>query len=51
MAQIIIASFPAHYKMITGDDNVIAIQSILAISSIGIMIGASVAGVLFKKAY
>jgi len=49
VAQVIIASFPAHFKMMTGDDSVTAIQSILAISSIGIIIGASVAGFYSKK--
>ena len=49
VAQVIIASFPAHYKMMTGDDSVIIIQSILAISSIGIIIGASIAGFYSKK--
>ncbi|SFV55581.1 Putative 2-acylglycerophosphoethanolamine acyltransferase / acyl-acyl carrier protein synthetase [hydrothermal vent metagenome] len=44
VGQLLIASFPAHYKMMTGDENAIIIQSILAVSAIGITIGSIVAG-------
>jgi len=49
VAQIVIASFPAHYKAITGDDDTIIIQSILAISSVGLILGSFIAGHYSKK--
>ncbi|MEA2028194.1 MAG: MFS transporter, partial [Campylobacterota bacterium] len=49
VAQVVIAAFPAHYKAITGDDDTIIIQSILAISSIGLIIGSFISGVASKK--
>ncbi|SHO80959.1 Putative 2-acylglycerophosphoethanolamine acyltransferase / acyl-acyl carrier protein synthetase [hydrothermal vent metagenome] len=49
VAQVVIASFPAHYKLITGDSDTIIIQSILAISSIGLIIGSIIAGYYSKK--
>ncbi len=49
VAQIVIAAFPAHYKALTGDDNTIVIQSILAISSIGLIVGSFIAGYYSKK--
>ncbi|MBN2825878.1 MAG: MFS transporter [Campylobacterales bacterium] len=49
VAQVVIAAFPAHYKAITGDDDTIIIQSILAISSIGLIIGSFIAGYYSKK--
>ena len=44
VGQVLVAAFPAHYKMTTGDENAIVIQSILAVSAIGIMLGSIVAG-------
>ncbi|MBN2768534.1 MAG: acyl-[ACP]--phospholipid O-acyltransferase [Campylobacterales bacterium] len=44
IGQVIIAVFPAHYKMMSGDENAIVIQAILAASAIGIAIGSIVAG-------
>ncbi len=49
VAQIVIAAFPAHYKALTGDDNTVVIQSILAISSIGLIVGSFIAGYYSKK--
>jgi len=49
VAQVTIAAFPAHYKTIMGDDDTIIIQSILAISSIGLIIGSFIAGYASKK--
>ncbi len=49
VAQVVIASFPAHYKTITGSSDTIIIQSILAISSIGLIIGSIIAGYYSKK--
>ena len=48
IGQVIIAAFPAHYKLITGDQNAIIIQGILAISAIGLVIGSIIAGKLSK---
>ncbi len=48
VGQVLIATFPAHYKMTTGDENSIVIQAILAVSAIGIMIGSIVAGRVSK---
>ncbi|NLK66006.1 MAG: MFS transporter [Campylobacteraceae bacterium] len=49
LAQLIIAVFPAHYKFISGDDNVIIIQLILASSTLGIVSGSFFAGYLSRK--
>ncbi|MBL0722030.1 MAG: AMP-binding protein, partial [Sulfurovum sp.] len=48
IGQLLIASFPAHYKIMTGNENAIVIQAILAVSAIGISIGSIVAGRLSK---
>ena len=48
VGQLLVASFPAHYKIMTGDENAIIIQAILAVSAIGITIGSLVAGRLSK---
>ena len=48
VGQLLIASFPAHYKLMTGDENAIIIQAILAVSAIGIMSGSIVAGRVSK---
>lgn len=44
LSQLIIAVFPAHYKFMSGDDNVIIIQLILAISALGLVSGSIFAG-------
>ena len=49
VGQVLIAGFPAHYKMMTGDENAIVIQAILAVSAIGIMLGSLVAGRASKQ--
>ncbi len=43
ISQLVIATFPAHYKAMSGDDNAIIIQAILAASAIGLVIGSLVA--------
>lgn len=50
LAQLIIAVFPAHYKLISGgDDNVVIVQLILAASTLGIVGGSFFAGYLSRK--
>jgi len=49
VSQLVVAAFPAHYKSVTGDENTIVIQGILAISAIGLIIGSMVAGVISKR--
>ncbi len=44
ISQLIISAFPAHYKIVTGSDNAVAIQAILAVSTIGLIIGSWMAG-------
>ncbi len=44
VGQVVVAAFPAHYKAMTGDDNVIVIQAVLAVSAIGLVVGSIVAG-------
>ncbi len=48
VGQLVIAAFPAHYKTMTGDENAIIIQAILAVSAIGIVIGSLLAGRISK---
>ena len=49
VSQLVIATFPAHFKAISGNDNVMIIQVILALSAIGIALGAVFAGSYCKK--
>lgn len=49
VAQLVIAAFPAHFKSLTHSDNVMLIQTILALSAIGIAAGSSMAGNYCKK--
>ncbi|CZE47817.1 acyl-[ACP]--phospholipid O-acyltransferase [Campylobacter geochelonis] len=49
ISQLIIAVFPAHYKLISGADNVVVIQSILAVSAIGLVCGSFFAGAYSKN--
>jgi acyl-[acyl-carrier-protein]-phospholipid O-acyltransferase/long-chain-fatty-acid--[acyl-carrier-protein] ligase len=44
IGQVVVAVFPAHYKIMSGDENAIIIQAILAASAIGIALGSIVAG-------
>ncbi|PSM52258.1 2-acylglycerophosphoethanolamine acyltransferase / acyl-acyl carrier protein synthetase [Campylobacter blaseri] len=44
ISQLVIAVFPAHYEAITGKNNVVTIQLILAVSVISIAAGAFFAG-------
>lgn len=48
ISQVIVAAFPAHYKIVFHDDNSLAIQAILAVSAIGIIVGSTVAGSMSK---
>lgn len=49
LSQLVIAVFPSHYKFISGDDNVIIIQLILAASAIGLVTGSLFAGYCSKN--
>ncbi|SFV58689.1 Putative 2-acylglycerophosphoethanolamine acyltransferase / acyl-acyl carrier protein synthetase [hydrothermal vent metagenome] len=49
VGQMMIAAFPAHYKEMTGDENAIIVQGILALSAIGLMVGSILAGRWSKK--
>lgn len=49
VSQMVLASFPAHYKMITGDNNSIIVQGILGVSGIGLIIGSIIAGNFSKN--
>ncbi len=44
VGQMIVAAFPAHYKAMTGDENAIIVQGILAVSAIGLIFGSMLAG-------
>lgn len=44
VSQIVVAAFPAHYKMIFAADNAMVIQAILAVSGLGLIIGSALAG-------
>lgn len=48
VSQVVIASFPVHFKTITGSDNAIAVNAILAVSMIGLVFGAMIAGAMSK---
>jgi acyl-[acyl-carrier-protein]-phospholipid O-acyltransferase/long-chain-fatty-acid--[acyl-carrier-protein] ligase len=49
ISQMILAAFGAHYKAVTGDDNNVWIQGILAFSAVGVAIGSAIAGVSSKR--
>jgi len=49
VSQLVIAAFPAHYKAMTGDDSAVAIQSILAVSAVGLVVGSLLAGKYSKR--
>ncbi len=44
VGQVIVAAFPAHYKIITGNENAIIVQAVLAVSAIGLIFGSMLAG-------
>ncbi|KOE62657.1 2-acyl-glycerophospho-ethanolamine acyltransferase [Aggregatibacter actinomycetemcomitans serotype c str. D17P-2] len=48
VSQVIVAAFPAHYKMLFNDDNALIIQMILAVSGIGLIVGSYIAGAMSK---
>ncbi|MDR2342485.1 MAG: acyl-[ACP]--phospholipid O-acyltransferase [Campylobacteraceae bacterium] len=49
ISQMVIAAFPAHYKIIMQDSNAVIIQGILAVSAIGLISGSIIAGVYSKR--
>ncbi|WP_300365269.1 acyl-[ACP]--phospholipid O-acyltransferase [Hydrogenimonas sp.] len=49
VSQLVVAAFPAHYKTVTGDENTVIIQGILAVSAIGLIIGSIMAGRLSRR--
>lgn len=44
VSQVIVAAFPAHYKMLFNQDNALIIQAILAVSGLGLILGSYLAG-------
>lgn len=44
VSQVVVATFPAHYKALFAEDNALIIQTILAVSGVGLIIGSYVAG-------
>ncbi|WP_456451244.1 acyl-[ACP]--phospholipid O-acyltransferase [Hydrogenimonas sp.] len=44
VSQLVVAAFPAHYKSVTGDENTVLIQGILALSAVGLILGSVAAG-------
>ncbi|MDR1007300.1 MAG: acyl-[ACP]--phospholipid O-acyltransferase [Campylobacteraceae bacterium] len=49
ISQMVISAFPAHYKMVIGDDNSVIMQGILAVSAIGLISGSVIAGIYSKR--
>lgn len=49
VSQLVIATFPSHYKMLSGVSDVGIIQAVLAMSAVGLVIGSSVAGAYSKN--
>lgn len=49
VAQLVIAVFPAHYKAMSADNNVMIVQAILAVSTIGLVAGSALAGSYSKN--
>lgn len=49
ISQMVIAAFPAHYKLLSGSDNTVVIQSIIAVSAIGVIFGSVIAGTYSRK--
>ena len=49
VAQLVIAVFPAHYKAMSADNNVMVVQAILAVSTIGLVAGSALAGSYSKN--
>jgi acyl-[acyl-carrier-protein]-phospholipid O-acyltransferase / long-chain-fatty-acid--[acyl-carrier-protein] ligase len=49
IGQLLVSIIPAHYKEITNSSNAVAIQSIMALSAAGVMIGSFIAGKASKK--
>jgi acyl-[acyl-carrier-protein]-phospholipid O-acyltransferase/long-chain-fatty-acid--[acyl-carrier-protein] ligase len=48
IGQILVAAFPAHYKIVTGDENAVIVQAVLAISAVGLVMGSFLAGRMSK---
>ncbi len=49
VSQLVVAAFPAHYKAITGDDDTVIIQGVLAMSAIGLLFGSLAAGRISRR--
>ncbi|MDR3346661.1 MAG: acyl-[ACP]--phospholipid O-acyltransferase [Campylobacteraceae bacterium] len=49
ISQMVIAAFPAHYKMVTEDSNAVIIQGILCVSALGLISGSMIAGIYSKR--
>ncbi|MDR0467380.1 MAG: MFS transporter, partial [Campylobacteraceae bacterium] len=49
ISQMVIAAFPAHYKALSGSDNTIVIQAIVAVSAVGVIFGSILAGTYSRK--
>ncbi len=49
VSQLVVAAFPAHYKAVTGDDDTVIIQGILAMSAIGLIFGSLAAGRISRR--
>lgn len=49
VSQMIVATFPAHYKWVFQGNNAIVIQGILAVSGVGLILGSAFAGALSKQ--
>ena len=48
VSQVVVATFPAHYKAIFDSDNTLVVQGILALSGVGMIVGSWIAGSLSK---
>ncbi|MEJ2467575.1 MAG: acyl-[ACP]--phospholipid O-acyltransferase [Campylobacterales bacterium] len=49
VSQVVIASFPAHFKAMTGSTDAVTIQGILAVSAVGLVAGSVAAGRLSRR--
>ena len=49
VSQLVVAAFPAHYKAVTGDEDTVVIQGVLAMSAIGLIFGSLAAGRISRR--
>ena len=49
LSQLVVATFPAHFKEIIGSDDTVTIQAILTLSGVGIIVGSIIAGRFSKE--